>query len=386
MYQPIGDGAAKVARARFEARIAGGRESGQAIIERIMTEVPTDAIVRGSGIAVDGNIIDRGVGSFAGMLVDMPAEYRGEAQLECSDWALQQICSRNDVPWKYAQFLLQSDRLDWGGPVLANCLNESLGHDKKKKRYLTREYDGELRGFLSDRYRRMDSRPLVEAFANSCQEVGALPINGWGNQTKVGLTAVLPDLYEPAPNEVLSFGVTWQNSDYGNGKHDISAFVDRPWCANGMIMSLGFAQIHLGKRLDESLIISDKTHELDTATQASAIKDVVRAALNQEAVQTMCQVVHDANEKEIDVKAAIKGLKKQLTKGEAEMVTEKFNSPDVEMLPPGNTAWRLSNAISWVAGNQVDDAERQNDMQKLAGTVVATALGLTAVRTARRRA
>jgi hypothetical protein len=65
-------------------------------------------------------------------------------------------------------------------------------------------------------------------------------------------------------------------------------------------------------------------------------------------------------------------LRKSLTKGEVEQVTTAFNSPDVENLPPGNTDWRLSNALSWVAG-QTQDAERKLDFMKLAGAVIKAA-------------
>jgi hypothetical protein len=41
-------------------------------------------------------------------------------------------------------------------------------------------------------------------------------------------------------------------------------------------------------------------------------------------------------------------------------------------MPAGSTVWRLSNAISWVAG-QTKDAERKLDLQKLAGSVLPTA-------------
>jgi len=43
--------------------------------------------------------------------------------------------------------------------------------------------------------------------------------------------------------------------------------------------------------------------------------------------------------------------------------------PDVELLPAGNTSWRLSNAVSWLAG-QVEDGERRLELEKVAGQLV----------------
>ena len=60
-------------------------------------------------------------------------------------------------------------------------------------------------------------------------------------------------------------------------------------------------------------------------------------------------------------------LKKTLNKGEAEAAFNAYNSPDVYNLPAGNTAWRLSNAISWIAG-QTEEPERKLDLMRLLET------------------
>jgi len=61
-----------------------------------------------------------------------------------------------------------------------------------------------------------------------------------------------------------------------------------------------------------------------------------------------------------------------LSKERTKEVTEAFNSPDIIMLPAGQTRYRLSQAISLIA-NQIDDAEEKLDLQKLAGDVVLAA-------------
>lgn len=364
-YYESNTAAAQVARKRFEARIESGRQSGAAIIEKIMAEVPVDVIAKGRVLKFDGDIDERAPGAPGGILLGVGDE---SGVMTTHKWALQQICSRGDMPWKYAQKLMEPERAGWGTPLVAHNLNEI--YQRSRSRYLLRTHGSQLRGFLSDRYKRLDSRPLVEAFAGTCKEMGAIPINGFGTDTKVGLTAVLPKIYEPVPNEPISFGVHWENSDYGNGRHMVHGFIDRAWCANGLIMSTEFAQVHLGKRMTESIFLSERTHQLDTMAAASAVVDIVKGTLGGEMIQTFCQTVADAHEMKIDPAKAVKQLAKQLNKGESEKVLEKFNSPDVEMLPPGNTAWRLSNAISWVAGNETEDTERQVEMMKIAGAVL----------------
>src|SRR5262249_55027027 len=79
-----------------------------------------------------------------------------------------------------------------------------------------------------------------------------------------------------------------------------------------------------------------------------------------------------ANDEKIEPQKVGERLRKVLTKGEVDQVVQTFNSPDVENLPPGNTTWRLSNALSWVAG-KLTDAERKLDLMKLAGSGVKVA-------------
>ena len=62
-------------------------------------------------------------------------------------------------------------------------------------------------------------------------------------------------------------------------------------------------------------------------------------------------------------------LRKALQKQEADSVVDAYNSPDTFNMPAGNSIWRLSNAISWVAG-KTEDAERKLEISKLAGQLL----------------
>lgn len=62
-------------------------------------------------------------------------------------------------------------------------------------------------------------------------------------------------------------------------------------------------------------------------------------------------------------------LKDALGVGQAQTVIDAYKSADIEMIPAGNNAWRLSNAISWIAGKEAD-GEKKLDLMKLAGRVL----------------
>ena len=61
-------------------------------------------------------------------------------------------------------------------------------------------------------------------------------------------------------------------------------------------------------------------------------------------------------------------LRKALQKHEADSVVDAYNSADTVNMPAGNSMWRLSNAVSWVA-SKTEDAERKLEISKLAGQV-----------------
>jgi hypothetical protein len=54
----------------------------------------------------------------------------------------------------------------------------------------------------------------------------------------------------------------------------------------------------------------------------------------------------------------------------AEPAASAFDGPDVVNLPAGNTLWRASNAISWIANAESVAAERRLELQELAGQLL----------------
>jgi hypothetical protein len=208
----------------------------------------------------------------------------------------------------------------------------------------------------------------VEQFIGAVHNFGAIALDGFALETKIAIKAVLPMVFEPVPFEVMIFGVALENSDFGNGALSLRTFVERLWCTNRAISTEDLRKIHLGARLGEDLQLSQKTYELDTLTMASAANDIVTRSLSAGSVNQFMDTIRKANEEKIEPARVKEFLKKHLTKGEAEKVVEAFNSPDVEMLPPGNSNWRLSNAISWIANGLEED--RKLEVMKVAGAVL----------------
>lgn len=363
-YTEAAAAAATAARARLEQMIEDGRARAAAVIEAVQTQQPQDYIVKSSSVtfAPDDN---RLLMSF--MRDGEPCDLRLHRH------ALQQAAGRVDLPWSYLGDLVAPGAPAWALDLAAHNLNALYAQRTAPgTRSLARSVAGEVRGWLSDRYRRLDSRPITDAFCAACATTGALPIEGYVTDTKIALKAVLPTVYEPVPYEVMAFGAMLENSDFGNGALGLRIFCVRLWCTNYAIGDFGVREIHLGGKLADDVEWSDKTYALDTARTVSQIGDVVRGHLGPAAIDKFMATIKQAHEEKVDPKDAVALLRKSLSKGETEAAVAAFNSPDVEMLPQGNTRWRLSNAVSWLAG-KCDDTERKLDLMKVAGALLPAA-------------
>jgi hypothetical protein len=271
----------------------------------------------------------------------------------------------------YAHELIEG-KADWQRELLLTNLRELARHSNAK--WLVRSVDvngtQQARAVLSDKFRRLDNRPLLDSFIGAATAIGAVPYDGVASDLSASVRAIIPRIYEPVPGEALVFGLSWTNSDFGARQYAIAAFVLRLVCLNGMVGASQLKQVHLGGRLSEDLQLSQKTYDLDTRTMVSATNDVVRGALNPKSIDLQLDMIRRAASTETDLKSQWAAIGKALSKKETETVRQAFDGPDVINLPAGNTAWRLSNALSWVANTDKLNPERKIELQSLAGSVV----------------
>lgn len=371
-YKESASQAARWAKGQLEAKIDKGRDQAAAVIQRIEREVPADALVKGRALMFDGHVDDRESGDPMGLLVRFAGDDGQTAPMTIHPHALQQMCARTDgkaqgFPYRFAQWLQQPGREGWGTELLARNLHDIYQHEGS--RYLTRSYGGQLRGFLSDHYRIYPSQQLVSSFAEVCQTTGLVPISAHATDVRFEMKALLPVVFEPAADEVVCFGVKWHNSDYGAGAHALQLFMLRLVCTNFLIAGKGLRNVHLGKRLEEGMVFSQDTYNLDTRTLQSAIKDIVTKFTEPETIEAYCDAIKTAHEEEVNVDAYLERLKKKLTKSRLEEIRDAYRSADVVNMPPGNTLWRLGNAISWVAG-QSESVDDKLELEEVAGSVL----------------
>lgn len=355
-YQAAASEAAKHARSKLESLIDAGRSKALALLDTIADEVPTDMVVPTQAInyvPVDNTIA---------MGIDNHGVWNVHPH------ALAQIVDKTGILNRTVATRM-SDAGEWGKDLLAHCLNEI--NRRSRSRVLVRGVKAEVRGYLSDRYRRMDSWPIIDSYLKATTALDCVPVDGHAMTTKWALKMMLPRVYEPVENEVMAFGMVLSNSDYGDGALSLRAFSLRLWCTNTAIREECMRKVHLGSRLSDNMTYSQRTYQLDSETIASAIEDVVGSVMCPDRINAECAVIEAAHQEKINPKKTLDALQKKglLSKQEQSEISEAYNAPDIELLPPGQSKWRLANAISLIAGRTADQ-RRQFDLQLVAGKIL----------------
>lgn len=372
----VSSDAARTATDKLNNTITRGRERSMKVLEELNNFSPQDTIIPAGNAT-----ITLGSHSDSPEVTLSPDAPLTESLLDTRERGLElngaplhrhaaiQILQKSGAP--SASKLIDWHKENGTTAELALSAQNAIRNTMKDKRALVRTVDGEVRGFLSDRYRRLDTRPMVDAMVSKAiTQYGAAPIEARMNDTNFYIKMVAPKVYEPVENEVGVFGIVFRNSDFGAGRLYMKAFFYRLFCSNLMMTEDGLAQVHLGSQLPDSIELSSRTLELDTMTMASTIADVTESILNPANLDIKIEAIKKAHAENIDAGEALKRLQKasKITKTEMSQASELYNSADVALMPAGNTRWRLSNSLALLA-QQSEGDDRQLELENLAGKV-----------------
>lgn len=348
----------ELAVSRLEQWIEQNRVPAQDAVRRVFERVPQDFLVPAPRLHIEP------VKGRSGVRAVLNSG-DGETEFALHRNAIDQLSERVSMPTRYAHTLLD-EMGERGADIFSYAANRTLA--ASQDRFLVRATDSRLMAVLSDRFRRIDCRPALEALLTAAQDAGAIVGKAHQSDLRTEVKLIVPEVREWLPGEFGVLGVAWHNSDFGRGANEIRSFMMRLRCVNGMVGASVMREVHIGGRLMQGVEYQDRTLELDSEATASAIRDVGRHIFTELPRQLEAKIQAAAGT-EIDLDDALKSLRKDLTKGEFEEAGDVLRSVDIERLPPGNTRWRLSNAISWLA-NQSVDSDRSIELQRLAGKVL----------------
>ena len=376
------------AKTKLQGYIDAGKAQARGFFQALEDEMPRDYIVTTDGLDFDVN---------GGRLVVRTKE---------NEWglhrnALRQMVEKTGIlTGRVADKMFDAHNAEsrWGRDLLLHNLR-TMYDEGERDRVLMRVvqtpaqreagHPGEVRGFLSDRYRRLNTGPIVQSFAEAAHSIGAVPmrtpVNGaqtYYHDTRIGFSMFLDQVFEPVDNETVIVGLTVQSSDFGAAALTLRLVMLRIWCSNLMVTQDELRKVHLGARLPDDIRFSDDTYRKDTETMASAVRDMVTTLLSPEKINGQMDAVQRLATERVDAMQLFNDLRRggHILKAEAERLGKLFNEPDIELMPAGNTAWRATQAVSLFA-NQVEadgDAERAVDLRHAAGVLFDKYAGKTA--------
>lgn len=301
------------------------------------------------------------------LMMNMP-----DGQFTMHDNAIRQMADRMEIPQRYLRQLASGE--PWAIALAAYVLNQHSDWTQRS-RVLVRTVGTQVRGILSDSYRRLNSVEILTAFVQEAAGQGAVISDAYMNDTKVWAETILPTpITVPTKNngDVIIFaGARFSTSDYGDGAVDMRAFLLNGACLNGMVRESVMKQVHLGSKLPDNLALSQQTYELDTKTTVSAVKDLTKGLFSKDNLMAKAIEIQGASEVEVDFTKELKrltsngGLLKQEGK-EVEKILMR-NNPD-DGVQGGATLWKLTQAIT--AHARELSPERSRELHELSGQLL----------------
>lgn len=353
-------------------RMIEGKAAGvQATMERLINEgkIAQDYI---APIGVNLKAQDHSpVITFSGqgsLMMNMP-----DGQFSLHDNAIGQLADRMGVPSRYLRNLAGGGQ-EWQVLLAAEILNQHSDWTQRS-RVLIRTVGQQVRGVLSDSYRRLNSVEILTAFVQEAAGQGAVISDAYMNDTKVWAETILPQpiVVPTAKNgDVVIFaGARFSTSDYGDGAVDMRAFLLNGACLNGMVRESVMKQVHLGSKLPDTLALSRETYELDTKTTVSAVRDLTAGLFSKDNLMQKAYEIQGASEIDVDSEKEITKLTKSglLLKQEGKEVEKILMKNDPEDGVQGAaTLWKLTQAIT--AHARELSPERSRELHEISGSLL----------------
>jgi hypothetical protein len=290
----------------------------------------------------------------------------GSGEFGINKHAHAQIAVHTKIPQQYY------DRMKEAAPaLLADNVNHWL-HENPTNR-MVRTLDGNVRAFLSNRYRAIDNFDLATVVLPELERAHANVVSTEVTESHLYIKTVTAtrNRVELRPGDWLEFGVVISNSEIGAGSVKIEPYINRLICTNGMIApDKGINKYHVGRASAELEaayeVFRTATKEADDRAFFMKVQDAVRASFDSKQAQQIAGRLEGALEAKIDGK-----VEKVI-----EVVTKRFTLTDGDggnilrnLIMGGElTQWGLANAITATANDEAD-YEKATSLERIGGEV-----------------
>lgn len=300
-------------------------------------------------------------------------------QYGLNPWSSSQVAGYTDIPRAYLDRLavekprLAADNINHGFEKLARTSRKAGAPESR----LVRTIDGQVRGFLSSRYRVLDAHDMLESVFPVIQGKGMNVVSSEITERRLFIKALSPQLQtEVKKGDVVQYGLVISTSDVGAGSVRVEPLIYRLACLNGMISSSAIRRFHVGKNQAEDDIrelLSDKTRELSDAAFWAQVRDVVIGSMRPENFERevdRLRVAANLEIKNFDLPRVV-----ELTMRAVDVSGEARKNSIVAALASGNegaglTQWGLINAFTRAAQDDAIGYEESIELERAAGKIL----------------
>lgn len=296
----------------------------------------------------------------------------GKETFSVKSFAGSQIAGYTDIPKQYF------DRLAEENPgLLATNINHGLTRHPSDKR-LVRTIDGQVRGFLSNRFRMLDSYDLMETVLPTLLDKGFEVMSSEVTEKRLYLKAATAKVEgEIVKGDVVRYGVMVSNSDVGAGSLRIEPFITRLVCMNGMVMESKFKRAHLGgARLEDHVqeLLTDSTRQLNDKAFFATVRDYLLATMRPEIFQAEINKMREAAKAPIRNVADLDRVV-ELSMSAVGVKGEGTKKGILAALATGNegaglTKWGLVNSFTRYAQDDAIDYETATELERAGGLIL----------------
>jgi hypothetical protein len=292
--------------------------------------------------------------------------------------AHRQLSSHLNIPKLYYDRMLVEQPA-----LLTDNINTWLTADAANKR-MVRTLDGNVRAFLSPRYRPLDNFELATAVLPVLQEQQVQVVSSALTETRMYIKAILPSLCDDLP-EGLQWGrghadagsricaaITISNSEVGVGTLKVEPSVFTAWCTNlAALTKSTMRKYHVGRTFsaeDSYEVFRDETREADDKAFWMKVKDITTSAFAPEVWAAAIQSIRENGPDPILSDQLPKVV--EVTAARFKLTAMQSNSVLTYLAGGGDlTRWGLSSAVTRVANDQ-DSYEDATALEHIGGEIL----------------
>jgi len=289
------------------------------------------------------------------------------ADLNLHPHAVTQIAEKFGVPAGYLRDRTFGE--SWERNLGAHIMQKHADNTARE-RVLIRSIEGQVRGFLTDKYRRLNSMEIFLAFLMAAQATKSVLVDAHAGETKGFLEVINPNIVEfDTPlngRNYACIGARIRNSDFGDGKLELYLFALMVQCMNGIVGESKLAERHLGGRIPDDIEISEETYKKDTAAKASLVTDVMKQIYTPDVQNGLISKIQGASATRINIVKEVEKLPKiGLTIDESKTVGKLLMENDpANGLAGEPTMWKLVQGLTAMARDA--EPERKRSLELIA--------------------